>query len=172
MLDNVDLEKLKKNSFRLVGTLAISSILAFNISGCVSNNNYYSNYEDEYNEEYIDYEEDDNDEVKKAPCTINISGEEAYYKEDGDVPHFTLFYIDEDKKPHLYSCFECDEAQKETELSVGHYLLFSEDIGEIEFDVDNIDSKYTINVNYSNKKIEVNSIGLNINNELDNSKLL
>ena len=150
MLDNIDFDRLKKNSFKLVGTLAISSILVFNVSGCI-NSNYIDTTEDVVQEEV----------VVKAPCSYEIIGEENYYK-DGDAPHFTIFKMKKDTgELNVYSGVTCDGKEKSTRFSKGDYLLFSEDIGEIEFSIEDLDEEYIITVDYNNKTLSIDKVNDN-----------
>ena len=151
MLDNVDFDKLKKNSFKLIGTLAISSILVFNVTGCINNNEYIDN-NDEIVQEKV---------VVKAPCSYEIIGEENYYK-DGKAPHFTIFKKKKDTgELNVYSGVTCDGKEKSTRFSKGDYLLFSEDIGEIEFSIDDLEEDYLITVDYNNKTISIDKVNDN-----------
>ena len=150
MIDNVNFDRLKKNSFKLIGTLALSGILVFNLTGCINNNEYIDNNNNVEQEEVI----------VKAPCKIDIVGEENYYK-DGKAPHFTIFKKTDEGKWNIYAPFTCDGEEKSTSFSEGEYLLYSEDIGEIEFSVDNVEEEYSITVDYNNKTLNINNVNDN-----------
>lgn len=150
MLDNVDFDKMKKNSFRLIGTLALTGILAFNLTGCINNPNDFSNN----NAETTTQEEV----VVKAPCAMEIIGEENFYK-DGEAPHFSLFKMEEETgRWRLYGTYICDGREKSTHLSKGKYCLYSKDIGKYEFNVTDLDEEYKIVVDYNNMSINFDKI--------------
>ena len=152
MLDNIDFDKLKKSKFKLIGTLAISSILVFNVTGCINNNEYITTNNNESIQKEV---------VVKAPCSYEIIGEENYYK-DGDAPHFTIFKKKKDTgEMNVYSGVTCDGLEKSTSFSKGNYLLFSEDIGEIEFSIDDLDEDYIITVDYNNKTLSIDKLNEN-----------
>ena len=156
MINNIDYNIFKKNSFKLIGTIALSGILTFNLTGCVLNDNSFNNNSDDI------VSEQEIEEVEKAPCTIEIIGADNYYH-DGKAPHFSLFIRhDENDEWNLYSSFVCKEDTQSTRLTEGYYKLYSEDIGRFGFAIDNIDVEYTITVDYNNKIVKLNGTQLNI----------
>ncbi len=153
MLDNIDFNSLKKNSFKLIGTLALSGIIAFNVTGCVNINEYLKTKGNQKQEETI----------VRAPCPIKFILPDIEYTHK-TAPDFTIFKKDKETgKWKIYATYIGDNKDPFVGLVEGDYLLYSKDIGEYEFSVDDINQEYSITADYVNKtfSFETNDLSYN-----------
>ena len=152
MINNCNIDDFRKKSFKLIGTLALSGILTFNLTGCVVDEAKIENDNTIKNEQQLD----DEHHLPTTRCVIDIIGDyESYTTEEGRLPHFSFFY----KKPgedewKTYSVFKCDGEEKDINLIEGNFLIYSKDIGQKEIYVDDTDDVYSVTIDYSNKTID------------------
>lgn len=153
MIDNIDFNKIKNNSYKLIGTLALSGIIAFNVTGCVNINEYLNPKENQKQEETI----------QRAPCPIRFILPNIEYTHK-TVPDFTIFIKDiETKKWKPYATYLGDNKDPFVGLVEGEYLLYSKDIGEYEFNVDDINQEYSITADYVNKTFSFETKNISYN---------
>lgn len=151
MINNCNIDDFKKKSFKLIGTLALSGILTFNLTGCVVDEAKIENDNTIKNEQQLD----DEHHLPTTRCVIDITGDYENYTKDGRCPHFSFFYkkAGEDEWK-IYSVFKCDGEEKDINLIEGNFLIYSRDIGQKEIYVDDTDDVYSVTLDYSNKTID------------------
>ena len=162
-----------KNKTKRIVILTVSCILLLLISVCAgcnydgtdSGSGYYPEDTDAVSEEEKDDEEEieddeekeDEAEIVKAPCTINITGAEKYYK-DGHAPHFSLFIKDgQSGEWKFYTTILCEEEVQNTRLAEGDYKFYSEDLGRVRFSVVDPEKEYCIDIDYYEETVSFSS---------------
>ena len=162
MINNCNLANFKNKRFKIIGTLALSGMITFNLTGCVVNETLIEN------DNNINIEQQQNEEqhLPTTHCIIDITGDyENYSGEDGG-PFFSFFYKNQDDEDwNIYSVFECDGEEKDINLIEGHYLIHSRDLGDKEIYVDDINDVYSLTIDYTNNTIDFHKT-------IDNNKSL
>lgn len=128
----------KSRYLKIPGIITVSVITASHLTGCCISYKPLS--------ETASHKED----IVRAPCPIEFIGVDEHL-DHKTAPDFTIFIKDQETgKWNIYATYIGDKKEQFVGLVEGDYLLYSRDIGEYEFSVDDLDREYKITADYEN----------------------
>lgn len=163
MIGNLDIEKIKKNSFKLLGTLSIVSILTFNLTGCglVNDRNDDSVYDQPIVTHSIVVGED---EVYAEVRTIGANN----HSEITDDTSVSIFDV-HDGFANYFSTRDLDD-ELVYSMPEGEYQVVSSDAVSDEFFVSSEDQSILIVINYNDNTVKIHK-NYDFDNEVSNDNV-